>query len=1516
MLTIVQSNKIETLFDELLQRYAKKADTQTVFEPFNVIVPSKVMGEWLKKQVADQTGISTLVTTEFWGRFFIGLMQRVLRSYAYYREDVLAVPDVAMLSRNIMQWQIFGFISANQAQIMADESHPLYPFVYPLVTQEAFVRTSQAEITLDVDDEVLAKSVMTGFDNRSFLANASLTDQAHTRSQDQRLWQLATDMATMLNRYMTYRPLWLEAWGNNQSIDVKQMIDAKDSLHNRMQGRYGDNAVITPEWLVEHYQALEVAQRYLWQTLFDADYRYREALQAQFWQALHDKDERIASVCRDRIPKQLILFTIQQLPPTELLDLQKMGELTEVVLLHFNPSEQFWADIVDKNWLMQQQFNLSSDPAAKQAAILYLKDYGHTLLSRFGKQSREVFAMLANLSGNEYGKVMWQDRFVTNDQPDTLLAQLQQDILMLEESNTAQKVNEMLALEHQQTDSEQRQALQKIQQLGLANNQALQKIVQKLENELNQQNHHNRAWQGQRLLDSSLSIHACHSFVRQLEVLRMMVVGWLNHTDKAASDEQDERKLSDILVLLPDIEAQQSVIEAIFPKGVGADGYTLPAKVTGVVGKEINQLWQAIVGYFQLLNRTGARFGKAEVFDWLLLPPLYESFGLTLEQMNRGCELLEQAGFIRGFDEHHLSQTLHQADDDYRYSFAYALERLVAGVMMPQASQVRFGSYVNRYGEQEQIKPLDNVSMEDAAVVAVLCDIYQTLEQYRNLGKQTATVAEWLSRIEALIQQKFSIFNQTNAWLAIFSAQNELKNTIEANQRQQAALTRHALPQSNPKVNLAPSNLASHTEQLPLKLNFVLESIAEQLVSQQVSAEPSGVITFARMGAVRNLPYKLVVMLNLNLTDFPQREPINRYSLIQAGLPVRGDRFREDDDLGAFLDALLCAKQACWLFYNGNSNTDTHEHLPASPVQELLSFLQTEVQWQSEDEPQNSLSKKYSSVQTLTFNQKVEQYLVTHHPALPFDKDYFQLVYDNGNDNDPTYEQQQIIRKAKAALYPPAPIWHNLYTELSHDKQAALSEKVKIWQKPRLKKWLLHWQTARKSLDTVHAASQQYENLSRIIRALQDPAKAFLQFQNIYVPNSQSQQAELEPVVLDGLTRYQLNALLLNNLLVEQSLHKPANPPHQPPATQVYSEILPAGVNRYQSLSHHQHQFVKHLTQLADNLVKLATDEQPVESEQNLVELKRFIREHFAQSTAQPMIAQPDIVARFAQLLTACNEQRIAINLLAIDENGDIAMDKTAKTKDPTTERQNKPVSEQVKRLIITAQLPTDENSRFWFNYLATSGREKYTVQFWLNHLAWQVARRTTLEQAAAQDGFSLWQFSDKKTLYLPAIDHKTAYHWLQDWLMVWQLSQHTVIMTPPKTTTTYIVARKQAEQPQDIQGQAKPSPSKFIKDWFVSPYNQEPTEDSIYYPLWQLLLADKKPSVILPFLDTVGTLLYEPLIAHQVDLFAQSTSEAQTKSDNAISDNAMQADPTAPKPKAKSKTKTQTNSKIPSDKK
>lgn len=1504
---IIQSNDINKLFGYLLEDYKNKSSH--IFEPFIVIVPSKVMGDWLKKQVADQTGISTLVTAEFWGRYQWTLMQQVLQTYAKFEpRKALRVPEVAVLSKNVMQWRLFGYFNAEKYTILQDTNHPLFPLLEPLISLP--VIHSSKEKPLFSPIEKAYEDIPKWLRKKSFIDKnrpAILVDNPNqpqdfqTASDDQRLWQLASDMASMLNRYMTYRPHWLALWAKGEAVNVKQLIAEKDELNAYMMGvkskdeseDNANNTPHTPDWLIEHYEHLETAQRYLWQVLFDETYQYRRAIERQFWHALTHDNPEIATACRDTLPEQLTLFTIQQLPKTELAMMARLAKFTNIKLLHYNPSEMFWADIVDKNWLAQQTY---INPEA-----IYYKDHGHTLLSRFGKQSREVFAMLADFSGNDFGDngeiVTWTDDFQpvieedfsSNSPTPTLLAQLQQDILMLQESK----------------DSPQ---------------QAVANLLEQIEH---REYKPNRPWQLSQI-DNSLSIHACHSMVRQLEVLRAMIIGWLNYADKPyllkglaqqetidfnpalkgkksakkanntaqlsifdflentqdtqttqteanlAEDSNqpqiqlnraNRRSLSDILVLLPDIEAQQAVIESIFPKGVGTDGYDLPAKVTGVTSKDINQLWSAITGFFTLLQTTQhssnsavsatssnagqasgqsvARFDRASVFDWLMLPPLVESYGLTHEQMSRGCELLEMAGFARGFDERHLATTLHESDDDYRYSFVYALDRLVAGLLMPNATTTQFGEYINRYGEPEKILPLEQVQMGDSAVIAVLCDIFSTIDRLREVGTKTATAGNWLIAFERFIKEKFDKFMQTNALNSIWSALNSFKKNNEANQRYAKSYSHSTLKANIPTID---------PDKLPLKLGFILASIESELASQQVSAEPSGVITFGRVGAVRNLPYKLVVMLNMNLSNFPNRDKANRYDLMQAGKSERGDRFKEDDELGAFLDAILSAKEACWLFYNGASTSDDSEHLPASPVGELIDFLQGEVNWQLDDKSQFSSKNA---------NQFIKEWLITKHPELPFQQEYFYTptLKANATAQDRLDYQVKQIKHAQKSLYPPAPLWYSVFEQV-YQEQKSLTlapEKIAIPTKATLKKCLNTWDSLQNHLQgkgqnqnaQTHSTDDiptQYVNLSQLIRAVQQPAKTFIQAQRLHLSQYANDGQNIEPIELDNLGKYQINARLLEEKLLEEKLfeEKLANTPQNPTSLNelVYSNELPAGVSRYISI-HAQRQKI-HNDTLAF-LEKLQT----------------------LDSTAFPNVA--NVIQKFgdtftlADIITPCQEQRLAVSVATI------TMEHAKINTLPT-------VTDDWQTIILTANFPTlfptvshdsDKaiDTGYWINYLPTSGREKYQVQFWLNHLAWQVARGTTHAQASEDNGFSLWQFSDKKTVYLPPIDSHQALAWLQDWLMAWQLYQQSVVILPPSVALKVL-----AEIHADPKGDSKPDIFSALTktNWKINTYNKGDfvSEDDPSHLYWAFLLKDKNPiKAIVPFVETWGERLYLPIL-------------------------------------------------------
>ena len=116
---------------------------------------------------------------------------------------------------------------------------------------------------------------------------------------------------------------------------------------------------------------------------------------------------------------------------------------------------------------------------------------------------------------------------------------------------------------------------------------------------------------------------------------------------------------------------------------------------------------------------------------------------------------------------------------------------------------------------------------------------------------------------------------------------------------------------------------------------------------------------------------------------------------MKATISRRGDRVSEDDD-NKRSGCLIVRAQCCWIFYNGQSLTDTHEHLPANPVSELLQFLQGKCSGrlihstvcQSGRPTTESLKRHLLSWSTMVGYR---------HPALPFDKSLFEQAVEAGS---------------------------------------------------------------------------------------------------------------------------------------------------------------------------------------------------------------------------------------------------------------------------------------------------------------------------------------------------------------------------------------------------------------------------------------------------------------------------------------------------------------------------------------
>jgi exodeoxyribonuclease V gamma subunit len=401
--------------------------------------------------------------------------------------------------------------------------------------------------------------------------------------------------------------------------------------------------------------------------------------------------------------------------------------------------------------------------------------------------------------------------------------------------------------------------------------------------------------------DESIQIHVCHSSIRQLEVLKEQLLHWLSQTDTTP------RRPSDVLVLTPNLAELEPLIRSVFPAVANEHEVFLPVKIAGVAQLDALNAWRAVLGRLQL---TQGRFTQDDFADWLNLYATQQCYGLDYTQVQRILALLNDAGFKRGLDEQHLKQSLSDEDQDYRYSFKFALDRLALGIAVPAHVMV------------QDMLSYALVQPSDFELIGILIQIYQDLAARRDWlvaheQGQRLPVEFWLQRIKADVQE----FEQADVVA--------LKAIREIIQKQERMLT-----------------LASYYEdaetqlrQISLPLPYIIEEIQRTLESQSAQVEPTGQITFSQIGQIRPIPYRLIVLLNLDTGKFPNRDSHIPFDLMDALRQQLGDRSRLEDDQGAFLDAILLAQEQVWLFYNGFDLNDGEVREPSSVLQGFRDHL-------------------------------------------------------------------------------------------------------------------------------------------------------------------------------------------------------------------------------------------------------------------------------------------------------------------------------------------------------------------------------------------------------------------------------------------------------------------------------------------------------------------------------------------------------------------------------------------------
>ncbi|OTG85686.1 exonuclease V subunit gamma [Acinetobacter sp. ANC 4558] len=835
---VIQSQRIDVLLEAMSATIQKPTSNPfDVLKSQHFIVPSPAVEAWLTQKLSEKKGISANTVFHHRIRGF------QWTAYQWVLEKHKDKVRKANIPRIIMKWRIFQtlkeYIQEDENTLSSD--HPLFPIVQRIYD------------SADRLDQSLEKQL---------------------KKQGMLYW-VAEQVSKLFTNYMVYRghcqkacegtchcsTNWLDQWGHNQVLDIEQMF-------------FKSGTDVSAFVLQQAYE-LEAWQRWLWQEGFHQDFTEMVEIDELFWQTLGDPKNPTRGV--KKLPQKLVVFTLLDLPSSQLNFLRRLGQYIDIFIFHYNPSQEYWADSVDPKWKIRYDVRvkerfIEKNPKATDAEIQRFfeeftlnfnaqnRESRHPLLTRLGKQARDHFSLLSGLSSGEEG--VWADLFV-NDDTDTLLAKVQSDILYLVEPEP---------------------------------NAYLLKPE-----------------------DDSIQIHVCHSSQRQLEVLKDQLIHWLSK-----STPENPRKPSDILVLSPNLKSLEPLIRStfappprernlrseqpLFKQRLSQDTIYLPVQIAGVTQLDASHAWRAVLGRIQLIQ---GRFNIEAFADWLSLSATLIRYDLDINSIGRMIELLTNAGFKRGFDEAHLQRSLSQEDQDYRFSFKFALDRLALGIAIPEHKLFH------------DVLSFAQVMPSDFELIAKLIQIYHDFDNRRDwmiaheLG-QNIHVEQWLK----LLMKDITEFMDAGV--------SALSSVFKIVKKQERMLT---------LANFYDEDNLHALEKLDLPLPYLMDEINQLIDAQLEQAEPTGQITFSQIGQIRPLPYKLVVMLNLDSGKFPNRNVNLPFDLMDILKPQLGDRSRLEDDQGAFLDVLLLAQENLWLFYNGFDVNDGEVREPSSVLQELIQHL-------------------------------------------------------------------------------------------------------------------------------------------------------------------------------------------------------------------------------------------------------------------------------------------------------------------------------------------------------------------------------------------------------------------------------------------------------------------------------------------------------------------------------------------------------------------------------------------------
>jgi exodeoxyribonuclease V gamma subunit len=406
--------------------------------------------------------------------------------------------------------------------------------------------------------------------------------------------------------------------------------------------------------------------------------------------------------------------------------------------------------------------------------------------------------------------------------------------------------------------------------------------------------------------DQSIQVHACHSRLREVEVLHDRLRAMLDPATPEGARFEPPLRPHEIAVLAPNIGDYLPLARAVFGGVPAADPLHIPYTLSDRPQAQAHPL----VGLFlSLLELRDARRTTSEVRDLLAVPQVMAAFGLSESDLDRIGDWFAASGIAWGEDE---AQREALGLGRWReHSFAFGLDRLLLG-------------YATGEGSEDILDP--------AGTPIAPCTVAEGGDAER-LDALVSLLAR-LHRLSVWLRDA----HPAEAWRERLAA--EFVALVPATPRDDAEQQARRIVLEALGAFAAQAAAAG-----PLPLEVVAAALGDALQApSQHQPFLGGGVTFAGMVPLRTVPFRAICLLGMDAEAFPRREPpgdVNRLAgEVARGQRRLGDRSVREDDRFLFLQLLAASGDVFYISYGGRDARDGSVREPSALVSELLDVAQ------------------------------------------------------------------------------------------------------------------------------------------------------------------------------------------------------------------------------------------------------------------------------------------------------------------------------------------------------------------------------------------------------------------------------------------------------------------------------------------------------------------------------------------------------------------------------------------------